>query len=69
MIIFMYIHHFPFFVGLSPKSPQKNHQDFVKLTSEELESCHEGLRDMGLLRVLDTTEADQKRLGFWWCKK
>lgn len=33
-----------------------NAKDFVKLTSEELESCHEGLRDMGLLRVLDTTE-------------
>ena len=31
-------------------------QDFVDLTSDMLESCHEGLRDLGLLRVLDSTE-------------
>lgn len=37
----------------------------MKLTSDELESCHEGLRDMGLLRVLDTTEADPNRKRWW----
>ncbi|CAK9074987.1 unnamed protein product [Durusdinium trenchii] len=31
-------------------------QDFMKVTMEELASCHEGLRDIGYLRVLDTTE-------------
>lgn len=31
-------------------------KDFVDLTSDMLESCHEGLRDLGLLRVLDSTE-------------
>lgn len=31
-------------------------KDFMNLNSEELQRCHEGLRDIGLLRVLDTTE-------------
>jgi len=31
-------------------------KDFMNLTSDELQRCHEGLRDVGLLRVLDTTE-------------
>ncbi|CAJ1381343.1 unnamed protein product [Effrenium voratum] len=35
-------------------------KDFARLSGDELEQCHEGLRDLGLLRVLDSSEEIQQ---------